>query len=89
MRAAVYKGQQKFEIEEIPTPEPGPNQILMKVHYCAICGTDVHAFMYDIAPPGTVLGHEFCGTIEAVGSAITKWQEGDRIVGALLVVSRR
>ncbi len=81
MKAAVYKGKQQFEIEEIPTPEPGPGQILMKVRYCAICGTDVHAFLYDIAPPGTVLGHEFCGTVERVGSAVTKWQEGDRIVG--------
>jgi (R,R)-butanediol dehydrogenase/meso-butanediol dehydrogenase/diacetyl reductase len=81
VKAAVYKGKQQFEIEEIPTPEPGPNQILMKVRYCAICGTDVHAFLYDIAPPGTVLGHEFCGTVEQVGTAITKWKEGDRIVG--------
>ena len=52
-----------------------------KVNYCAICGTDVHAFLYDIAPPGTVLGHEFCGTVERVGNAVTKWKEGDRIVG--------
>ncbi len=81
MKAAVYKGKQQFQIEEIPTPEPGPGQILMKVRYCAICGTDVHAFLYDIAPPGTVLGHEFCGTVERVGTAITKWKTGDRIVG--------
>ncbi|MCH7907899.1 MAG: alcohol dehydrogenase, partial [Chloroflexi bacterium] len=43
MKAAVYKGKQRFEVEEIPTPSPGPGQVLVKVHSCAICGTDVHA----------------------------------------------
>ena len=81
MKAAVYKGAQRFEIEEIPTPSPGPGQILMRVRYCAICGTDVHAFLYDIAPPGTVMGHEYCGTVAAVGPQVTGWKEGDRVVG--------
>ena len=56
MRAAVYKGNQRFEVEEIPTPSPGPGQILVDITYCAICGTDVHGFLYDLAPPGTILG---------------------------------
>lgn len=81
MKAAVYKGNRRFEIEDLPTPEPGAGQVLMKVRYCAICGTDVHAFMYDIAPPGTVLGHEFCGTVAAVGAGVTRWQGGDRVIG--------
>ncbi|MDA1258976.1 MAG: zinc-binding dehydrogenase [Chloroflexi bacterium] len=81
MKAAVYKGKQRFEVEEIPTPSPGPNQLLVKVHFCAICGTDVHAFLYDIAPPGTVLGHEFAGTVVEVGSLVTAWKVGDRVIG--------
>lgn len=81
MKAAVYKGNQRFEIEQITTPTPDPTQVLVKVHYCAICGTDVHAFLYDIAPPETVLGHEFCGTIAQVGSEVTRWSEGDRVIG--------
>ncbi len=81
MKAAVYKGKQRFEIEEIPTPSPGPNQVLVKVHFCAICGTDVHAFLYDIAPPGTVLGHEFAGDVVEVGPSVTAWKVGDRVIG--------
>ena len=81
MRAAVYKGNQRLEVEEIPTPVPGPGEVLLKIKYCAICGTDVHAFLYDIPPSGTVMGHEFCGTIAAVGPGVTRWKEGDRVIG--------
>ena len=81
MRAAVYKGNQRLEVEEIPTPEPGAGQVLVDVKYCAICGTDVHGFLYDVVPPGTVLGHEYCGTIAKVGPGVSTWKEGDRVVG--------
>ena len=81
MRAAVYKGKQLFSVEEIPTPEPGPGQVRVKVKYCAICGTDVHAFLYDIPPPGTVMGHEYSGTIDRVGPGPSSWTVGDRVVG--------
>ena len=81
MRAAVYKGNQQLVVEDVPTPTPGPGQVVVKVSYCAICGTDVHAFLYDIAPPGTVMGHEYSGTVEQVGSGVTRWKVGDRIVG--------
>ena len=49
MRAAVYKGNQKLVVEEVPTPAPGPGQVVVKVNYCAICGTDVHAFLSTMA----------------------------------------
>ena len=81
MKAAVYKGNQRLNVEEIPTPSAGPGQVLAKVNYCAICGTDVHAFLYDIAPPGTVMGHEYCGTIAEVGEGVATWKLGDRVVG--------
>ena len=81
MKAAIYKGNQTFSVENIPIPEPGPDQVLVKIKLSAICGTDVHAFMYDLAPPGTVLGHEFTGTIEKIGSSVTKWKIGDSVVG--------
>ncbi len=81
MKAAVYKGKHQFEITDIPTPTPGPSQLLVKVHSCGICGTDVHAVMYEIAPPGSVLGHEFSGTVVKAGSKVTRWKEGDRVVG--------
>ena len=81
MRAAVYKGTQKFEIEDVNDPTPGVGQVVVDVIYCAICGTDVHAFLYDIAPPGTVMGHEYSGIISEVGPGVTRWKVGDRIVG--------
>ena len=81
MKAAVYKGNQRIEIEEVPTPVPGPGQVLVKIKYCAICGTDVHGFLYDVVPPGSVLGHEYCGTISALGADVTTWKEGDRVIG--------
>ena len=81
MKAAVYKGNQRIEVEEIPTPEPGPGQVLVKVKYSAICGTDVHTFLYDIAPLGAVMGHEFCGTVDWVGSGESRWKVGDRVIG--------
>ena len=81
MKAAVYKGGQRISVEEIPTPTPGPGQVLVRVKYCAICGTDVHGFLYDAVPPGTVIGHEYCGTVARLGPGVTAWKEGDRVVG--------
>ena len=81
MRAAVYKGSQRFAIEEMPDPTPGPGQVVIDVSHCAICGTDVHHFMYDVAPPGTVMGHEYSGAVSAVGEGVSRWRAGDRVVG--------
>jgi 2-desacetyl-2-hydroxyethyl bacteriochlorophyllide A dehydrogenase len=81
MKAAVYKGNQRLEVEDVPTPSPAPGQVLIKVRYSAICGTDVHAFLYDVAPPGTVMGHEYCGNVVEVGKGVTRWKEGDRVAG--------
>lgn len=81
MKAAVYKGKQRFSVEEIPTPEPGPGQVLVKVKYSAICGTDVHGFLYDVVPPGTIMGHEYSGTVAELGPGVSKWRVGDRVVG--------
>lgn len=83
MKAAVYKGKQQLAVEEIPTPDPGPGQVLVKVLYSAICGTDVHAFLYDIPPSGTVMGHEFSGNVVKVGRGVSAWHEGDRVVSGI------
>ena len=81
MRAAVYKGGQQFSVEDLPDPTPGPGQVVIDVNYCAICGTDVHHFLYDIAPPGSVMGHEYSGVVSSVGQSVTRWAVGDRVVG--------
>ena len=81
MRQAVYQGGGRFEIRDVPTPEPGPGEVLVEVEYCGICGTDVHGVMFDTVPPGSVLGHEFTGTIAAVGAGAGDWRVGDPVVG--------
>jgi (R,R)-butanediol dehydrogenase / meso-butanediol dehydrogenase / diacetyl reductase len=80
MKAAVYQGAQRFEVKDIPRPEPRAGQVLVRVTRSAICGTDVHAFMYDIAPAGSVFGHEIAGVIEAVGPGVDRWSVGQRVV---------
>ena len=80
MRAAVYKGKQQLKVEEIPTPTPGAGEVLVKVKYCAVCGTDVDGFLHDVVPPGSVMGHEWCGTIAQLGLGVTMWREGDRVL---------
>ncbi|WP_342841611.1 zinc-dependent alcohol dehydrogenase [Candidatus Lucifugimonas marina] len=81
MKAAVMRGTQKLVVEDIPTPEPGPNQVLVKIKYSALCGSDVHRFQYGMANDGSVLGHEYIGEVVQTGRDVTRLKEGDRIVG--------
>ena len=81
MKAAVYVEKQRLEVRDVPTPRPGPNQVLIEVKYCAICGSDVHRFQHGMVRPGVVLGHEYCGTVAEVGDGVDTWQAGDRVVG--------
>jgi (R,R)-butanediol dehydrogenase/meso-butanediol dehydrogenase/diacetyl reductase len=82
VKAAIYQGDHRFEVKEVPTPEPGPGEIVIKTHFCSICGTDVHGVLYDVATVGSVLGHEYSGTVSAIGPGVTLWKIGDRVAGA-------
>jgi D-arabinose 1-dehydrogenase-like Zn-dependent alcohol dehydrogenase len=81
MRAAVVPViHGKWEVKEIPTPEPGPNQVLIKIHASGICYTDVHQTRGEL--PGDfprILGHEPVGEIVAVGPGVTTRWVGDRV----------
>lgn len=83
MRAAVFYGKEDIRIEEIPVPVPGEEEVLIRVKACGICGTDVHIFNGDEGaaqtPPGTVLGHEFSGVVEAAGEKVRNIHRGDRV----------
>lgn len=81
MKAAVYVEKQRLEVREVPTPRPGPGQVLVKIRYCAICGSDVHRFQHGMVRPGAVLGHEYCGVIEEIGEGVDGWSVGDRVIG--------
>lgn len=82
MKAAVYKGEGKpLELETLPDPHPGPGEVLLKVHRCGICGTDLHmtsGHHFDF-PAGTVPGHEYAGEIVEVGTGVTQYRKGDLI----------
>jgi len=81
MKAAIYQGKHRFEVKDVPDPQPGPGQIQVRITYAGVCGTDVHGFQYDNVPPGTILGHEYAGVVSAVGKGVTRWRIGDRVVG--------
>ena len=76
MRAAVTTDAGGFELVELPDPTPGPDQLVVAVTGCGICGSDLKAQPF--MPPGTVMGHEFGGTVVAVGDAAARagWREG-------------
>jgi (R,R)-butanediol dehydrogenase/meso-butanediol dehydrogenase/diacetyl reductase len=80
MDASVYVGDGVLEVQQVPVPEPGADDVLVEVGQCGICGTDVHLVLERIARPGTVLGHEWAGTIAATGDDVAGWRVGDRVV---------
>jgi len=80
MKAAVTRGIQQIQVEDVPTPEPGSNQVLVKIKYSAICGSDVHRFQYGMMNSGSIMGHEYIGEVVQLGSDVTLVNEGDRVV---------
>lgn len=71
---------------DVPKPEPGPNEVRIMIHKTAICGTDMHIWNWDPWSQRTIpipmhVGHEFMGTIDAVGSAVTSYKGGERVTG--------
>jgi 2-desacetyl-2-hydroxyethyl bacteriochlorophyllide A dehydrogenase len=81
MKVAVYEGARKITLQERPDPKAAPGEVIVKIQYCGICGTDVHAYLHEgLIAPGLVLGHENVGTISEVGNGVKGWQVGDRVV---------
>jgi len=84
MRAAVFnKPGEKLEIKDVAAPDPGEGEVLLRVHRCGICGTDLH--MTDehnsmCAPPGYILGHERSAEVVAVGKGVDRLKVGDHVV---------
>lgn len=83
MLAAVFKGPGQLEVTEVPTPEPGPGEVLLEVGSNTVCGTDLRILRGEKTTgvrPGVVLGHEIAGTVAAVGSGVTEYKQGDLAV---------
>jgi 2-desacetyl-2-hydroxyethyl bacteriochlorophyllide A dehydrogenase len=79
MLGAKYQGKKKIELVEIPKPTPQKNEVLIKVKYAGICGSDLEAYKTGLYPAHVVLGHEIVGTIAELGYGVKKWKEGDRV----------
>ena len=84
MKAAVFKGEGVLKIEEVDVPKiQNPDDIIVKIELCSICGSDVHIMSVPpgyIANPETILGHELVGEIVEVGDGVKTLKPGDRIV---------
>lgn len=83
MRAAVYEGEGRLVVRDWPDPVPGPTEVLIAVEACGICGSDVQIINVPPGHPSTppvVIGHEFVGRVQAVGSAVRDVAVGQRVV---------
>lgn len=80
MRAGVYREKGIVRVEEVPVPEVGDGEVLIKVAACGVCGTDIKKIFHRYVEPPQILGHELAGTVVAVGRGVTQWKPGDRVM---------
>ena len=82
MKALVYMGPEKVEIQDVPVPAPQAGEALLRIHASGICGSDIHGFLghSERRKPGLILGHEAVATIEKVHASVTGWKAGQRVV---------
>ncbi|MCZ6544850.1 MAG: zinc-binding dehydrogenase [Chloroflexi bacterium] len=82
MDAPVLHGSRQMSYEEFPAPSAGPDEVIVEVGLCGICGSDLEVYAHAEAPDGIVLGHEFSGTIVELGKGVEGWSLGERVVSA-------
>ncbi len=80
MRAAVYRGIDDVQIETVPVPEIGPGELLVKIHTCGVCGTDLKKIHTGSHTAPRIFGHEMAGTVVKVGDGVTDFIVGDRVM---------
>ena len=85
MRAErFYADSKTIVVDDIPIPQPGPGEVLVKVAFCEICHSDLSLINGTFSPqlPVVTQGHEAAGTIARLGAGVTGWAEGDRVIVA-------
>ena len=88
MKAAVFVEPGRIVLEDRPIPEVGPLDALLRITTTTICGTDIHIQKGEYSVrPGLVIGHEPVGTIERLGSSVTGFDEGQRVVAGAITPS--
>jgi len=80
MLAAVYRGKNDVRMETVPVPEISTGEILLRVHTCGICGTDLKKIATGSHSAPRIFGHETSGVVLATGQGVTQFQSGDRVM---------
>lgn len=82
MKAAVLYAPGQLKLSEVPVPEPGPGEVLVRVAACGICHTDLHYIDHGVSTfkSPVILGHEVSGTIAGLGPGVSRFREGDRVL---------
>lgn len=80
MRAAVYRGVNDVRVETVPVPQIGAGEVLVRIHTCGICGTDLKKIHTGSHSAPRIFGHEMAGVIVAVGDRVRGWEVGDRVM---------
>ncbi|HKI26490.1 MAG TPA: zinc-dependent dehydrogenase [Candidatus Sulfotelmatobacter sp.] len=80
MQAAVYRGVNDIRLETVPVPQIGAGEMLIRVHTCGICGTDLKKIATGSHSAPRIFGHETAGVVAAVGSGVRDYRPGDRVV---------
>ena len=80
MKAVVYRGAGRVAVEEVPVPEPGPGEMLVRVEACGICPTDLKKIEKGLLPGPRIFGHEIAGRVAALGRNTSGFREGERVV---------
>jgi L-iditol 2-dehydrogenase len=81
MKALVLEEYNRLVYKDVPDPNISPDEVLIRIKACGICGSDVHGFDGSTGRrvPPLIMGHEASGIIEATGSEVKKWKQGDRV----------
>ena len=79
MTVAACAAHGEIRVETRPRPEPGPGELRLRLRCAGLCGTDLFKLRHGAAEPGTVLGHEVVGTVEAIGEGAAGFALGDRV----------
>ena len=80
MLAAVYRGVNDVRVETVPVPQIGKGELLVRIHTCGICGTDLKKIATGSHSAPRIFGHEMSGTVAAVGQGVTNFAAGDRVM---------
>src|SRR5246127_531498 len=80
MQAAVYRGVNDVRLETVPVPTIGPGEMLVRVHSCGVCGTDLKKISTGSHSAPRIFGHETSGVVAGVGDGVRQYRPGDRVI---------